>query len=105
MLHVLALDQIRQDRLRVELQSTGVGQCPSWDDLSKLPYLDAVCKETLRVYAMLLNTSVCTEAYHLQVLSGYATSQSVGLDFTPLAVRHVTDNLVRIALDKTSLFR
>ena len=104
MLHVLALDQIRQDRLRVELQSTGVGQCPSWDDLSKLPYLDAVCKETLRVCGTLSRTSVCTSAHHLQVLASYATSQSVGLDFTPLAVRHVTDK-VRIVLDKTSSFR
>ncbi|KZV60478.1 cytochrome P450 [Peniophora sp. CONT] len=52
MLHVLALDQPRQDRLRTELRGTTELQSPlPYDELCRLPYLDAVCKETLRLHA------------------------------------------------------
>jgi cytochrome P450 len=40
-----------QERLRLELMDTRVERRDiSYDDLMRLPYLDAVCKETLRLY-------------------------------------------------------
>ena len=49
-LHVLSLHPERQHRLRVELMDARVERRDiSYDDLMALPYLDAVCKETLRL--------------------------------------------------------
>ncbi|VDB91029.1 unnamed protein product [Peniophora sp. CBMAI 1063] len=50
-LHVLALDQRCQDCLREELRSVGDHHISAYEVLSQLPYLDAVCKETLRFYS------------------------------------------------------
>ncbi|KAI0289886.1 cytochrome P450 [Multifurca ochricompacta] len=51
-LQVLSLDLKRQEKLRLELiNARAEGQDLSYDDLMALPYLDAVCKETLRLYA------------------------------------------------------
>ncbi|THH17362.1 hypothetical protein EW146_g3432 [Bondarzewia mesenterica] len=51
-LHVLALDQERQQRLRQEVtRARAEGSDLSYNDLMALPYLGAVCKETLRLYA------------------------------------------------------
>jgi Cytochrome P450 len=49
-LHVLSLYPERQQRLRIELMDARVERRDiSYDDLMALPYLDAVCKETLRL--------------------------------------------------------
>lgn len=47
-LHLLSINQDIQDRLRAELQSAP----PSIDynDLNALEYLDAICREALRLY-------------------------------------------------------
>ncbi|KAF8483513.1 cytochrome P450 [Russula ochroleuca] len=51
-LHVLSLRPKSQERLRLEVMGARVERRDiSYDDLMKLPYLDAVCKETLRLYA------------------------------------------------------
>ncbi|KAI0747034.1 cytochrome P450 [Daedaleopsis nitida] len=52
-LHLLATHPHVQDKLRAELmEATGGGVTDlHHDDLVKLPYLDAVCRETLRVFA------------------------------------------------------
>jgi cytochrome P450 len=43
-----------QDRLREELkQAKADNDDLSYDDLVNLPYLDAVCRETLRLWALL----------------------------------------------------
>ena len=50
-LHLLALNQKTQSRLREELMAAREncgGQIP-YDELMQLPYLDAVIRETLRV--------------------------------------------------------
>ncbi|PIL34527.1 cytochrome P450 [Ganoderma sinense ZZ0214-1] len=54
-LHLLAQNPAVQNKLRAELVeargvSDGEADIP-YDDLMKLPYLDAVCRETLRVFA------------------------------------------------------
>jgi cytochrome P450 len=49
-LHLLAIHQDVQKRLREEIrEAQKLGQM-DYDKLVSLPYLDAVCRETLRVY-------------------------------------------------------
>lgn len=51
-LQLLCVHQQVQDRLREEIvaaQAANDGQDLCYDDLVKLPYLDAVCRETLRL--------------------------------------------------------
>ena len=52
-LHLLALNPDVQTKLRAEIVEAQGGDHSDlpYDDLVKLPYLDAVCRETLRVYA------------------------------------------------------
>ena len=54
-LHLLAQNPVVQEKLRAEIVEARGGPGgetdTSYDDLVKLPYLDAVCRETLRVYA------------------------------------------------------
>ena len=52
-LHLLAQNPDVQERLRAEIVEAQGGDRSdiAYDDLIKLPYLDAVCRETLRVYA------------------------------------------------------
>ncbi|KAJ7162851.1 cytochrome P450 [Mycena filopes] len=57
-LHVLAQDPDAQERLRAELTAAQQGGDDelSYDTLMQLPYLDAVCRETLRLYPPALIT-------------------------------------------------
>ena len=52
-LHLIAQNPSVQDKLRNELQTATAGGTADldYDGLMNLPYLDAVCRETLRVYA------------------------------------------------------
>ncbi|TFK81801.1 cytochrome P450 [Polyporus arcularius HHB13444] len=52
-LHLLAQNPSVQDKLRTELGAATAGGTADldYDGLMNLPYLDAVCRETLRVYA------------------------------------------------------
>ncbi|KAJ3516546.1 hypothetical protein NLJ89_g1046 [Agrocybe chaxingu] len=49
-LWLLANHQDVQDRLRAEVREARKQGDPSYDELVHLPYLDAVCRETLRLY-------------------------------------------------------
>ena len=50
-LQVLAEHPEEQEKLRSELAEARNGNDISYDALDKLAYLDAVCRETLRVYS------------------------------------------------------
>ena len=39
-----------QERLREELRTSGAAEGIPYNQLNQLPYLDAVCRETLRLY-------------------------------------------------------
>ncbi|EKM58812.1 uncharacterized protein PHACADRAFT_112917 [Phanerochaete carnosa HHB-10118-sp] len=59
-LHLLCLHPDVQERLRAELieaRSQNGGQDFEYDELVSLPYLDAVCRETLRLYPPVTFTS------------------------------------------------
>ncbi|PCH40495.1 cytochrome P450 [Wolfiporia cocos MD-104 SS10] len=49
-LQLLAQHSDVQDRLRKEILDAGAGEGLSYDELNHLPLLDAVCRETLRLY-------------------------------------------------------
>ncbi|KAH9923757.1 cytochrome P450 [Epithele typhae] len=50
-LHILASKKDAQTKLRNEILEAQAGTEVSYDTLMELPFLDAVCRETLRVYA------------------------------------------------------
>lgn len=45
-----------QNRLRAEITNNVPNDSPSYDELNALPYLDAVVRETLRLYAPVMGT-------------------------------------------------
>ncbi|KAJ3475173.1 hypothetical protein NLI96_g12014 [Meripilus lineatus] len=49
-LHLLAQHQSIQDKLRAELTAIDSSEDIPYDQLVELPYLDAICRETLRLY-------------------------------------------------------
>ncbi|KAI0328016.1 cytochrome P450 [Cubamyces sp. BRFM 1775] len=55
--HLLAERPDIQDKLRAEIIEACNGEILSHDNLIKLPFLDAVCRETLRLYAPVQFTS------------------------------------------------
>ncbi len=50
-LHLLSQHPAVQDKLRAEIAKACGGEDLAYDELVKLPYLEAVCRETLRLYA------------------------------------------------------
>lgn len=56
-LHLLTTHQDVQDKLRSEILEAGQGQDIPYDQLVDLPYLDAVCRETLRLCVTVLELS------------------------------------------------
>ena len=57
-LHMLAEHQDVQERLREEIRGArgaNDGEDLSYEQLSELPLLDAVCRETLRMWVVLLS--------------------------------------------------
>lgn len=49
LLHLITTHRSVQDRLRAEILDAQAGEAISYDQLMDLPYLDAVCRETLRL--------------------------------------------------------
>ncbi|KAI0057223.1 cytochrome P450 [Artomyces pyxidatus] len=79
LLHVLALHPEEQERLRQELitaWASGDQDELSYDVLVGLPYLDAICRETMRLYppATLLNR-VCRQDISVPLSQPITTSQ------------------------------
>ncbi|PSR81817.1 hypothetical protein PHLCEN_2v6248 [Hermanssonia centrifuga] len=50
-LHLLALNQDVQQKLRAEISEARNGEDLTFDQLMNLPFLDAVCRESLRLFA------------------------------------------------------
>nr|BED42989.1 cytochrome P450 monooxygenase [Trametes versicolor] len=50
-IHLLAENPDVQERLRAEIAEASGGEDLPYDDLVKLPYLEAICRETMRLYA------------------------------------------------------
>ncbi|KAI0671636.1 cytochrome P450 [Trametes maxima] len=67
-LHLLALNTEVQNKLRYELTDARerYGDAIPYDELMQLPYLDAVCRETLRLYAPV--TMMSRETHHDTVI-------------------------------------
>ncbi|KAH9852330.1 cytochrome P450 [Lenzites betulinus] len=51
-LYLIAQHQDVQDKMRAEILAAGDGKAIDYDVLVSLPYIDAVCRETLRLYPM-----------------------------------------------------
>lgn len=49
-LYLIAQHQDVQDKMRAEILAAGDGKAIDYDVLVSLPYIDAVCRETLRLY-------------------------------------------------------
>ena len=61
-LHLLAQHTDVQQKLRAEIVEAQGGEHTdiSYDNVIKLPYMDAVCRETLRLYApVMLSSRMC----------------------------------------------
>ncbi|PCH40528.1 cytochrome P450 [Wolfiporia cocos MD-104 SS10] len=56
-LYLLATHQDIQQDLREELIAAGAADNLSYDELNKLPLLDAVCRETIRLYPTVTNST------------------------------------------------
>ena len=56
LLHLLAMNPIAQEKLRQEIVEAQAGTEIAYDTLMNLPYLDAVCRETLRLYVLHFQT-------------------------------------------------
>ncbi len=60
-LHLLAQQPDVQERLRQEILRASSDGCPlSYDELHTLPFLDAVCRETLRLYVPIVSSLLHT---------------------------------------------
>lgn len=96
-LHLLAQHQDVQDKLREELAAVdgGKGQL-DYDDLHALPYLEAVCRETLRLYVH-SPASVAPFAHH-------SFAQIRSRDFRPARVRLLAFSPLHALTPHTSIF-
>ena len=68
-LHILAQNPEAQEKLRAEVTEAMGGDTAdiSYDDLVKLPYLDAVCRETLRLQPpVIMNARVYVLTFNLR---------------------------------------
>lgn len=63
-LEILADKQDVQEKLRAEIAEARNGQDIGYDQLIELPYLDAVCRETLRLSAFAITLSMCVLTPH-----------------------------------------
>ena len=60
LLHLLAAHSDVQNKLREEILEAQAGEAMSYEQIMGLPYLDAVCRETLRLYVSTLNVTLST---------------------------------------------
>ena len=62
LLHLLAAHSDVQNKLREEILEAQAGEAMSYEQIMGLPYLDAVCRETLRLYVRTVSVQ-CFSAF------------------------------------------
>ncbi|KAK7466282.1 hypothetical protein VKT23_005010 [Stygiomarasmius scandens] len=88
-LHLLATHPEAQDKLRQEvLNAQQNGQDLDYDTLTSLPYLDAICRETLRLYPPI--SHIVRHANQDTILP--LSSPIIGLDGTNITEIHLRKN-------------
>ena len=78
-LSLLAKHPEVQDKLRKEILEASKGEDLDYDSLVSLPYLDAVCRETLRLYVRTVCTvlfGVCLTHFTTATLLSHKYSES-----------------------------
>ena len=81
-LHLLAQHPDVQEKLRQELLDAGAADGLAYEELNRLPFLDSVCRETLRVYVPLLASGTIPKEHadlmsRIQLSSGSIVAPSV----------------------------
>ncbi|KAK7466274.1 hypothetical protein VKT23_005002 [Stygiomarasmius scandens] len=88
-LHLLSLHPDVQDKLRQEILEARKGnEDIPYDQLVSLPYLDAICRETLRIYAPLSHIFRSAKQDTILPLS----KPVIGVDGKPISEIHVPKN-------------
>lgn len=79
-LQLLAEHPDTQEKLRQELLHAGAADGLSYDELNRLPLLDSICHETLRVYVTFYPLAVVLITELPQIPTGDHSRQKVSLD-------------------------
>ncbi|KAJ3557572.1 hypothetical protein NP233_g11706 [Leucocoprinus birnbaumii] len=102
-LHQLCLHQDIQSKLRSEIRETQKEDGHlSYDKLSSLPYLDAVCRETFRVYPALYFSSLRTARKDIILPLSKPVTSVHGLPVTEIMVPNGTQIIIPILGCNTS---
>ncbi|KAH9936148.1 cytochrome P450 [Fomitopsis serialis] len=84
-LHLLAQHPTVQEKLREELLGAGAADGMQYDDLNRLPLLDSVCRETLRMYPPVTTLfRVATQDTVLPLSGPIYTTDGTRMDEIPL---------------------
>ncbi|KIM39744.1 hypothetical protein M413DRAFT_74240 [Hebeloma cylindrosporum] len=94
-LFLLSIHQDVQNKLRQEIREARKSGDLSYDELVALPYLDAVCRETLRVYPPLSTTSRTTRTNTLLPLSTPITGLD-GREMNAIPIPNNTNVIISI---------
>ena len=76
LLHVLATHTDIQEKLRKEILESQAGEEMSYEQIMGLPYLDAVCRETLRLYVSASSPAWCLAIENIWII-GMAPCRSL----------------------------
>lgn len=95
-LYLLATHQDVQDRLRKEIQEAQKYGELTYDQLVFLPYLDAVCRETLRVYPPINLAPMRTAQKDMVLPLSKPIQDSAGKEVTEILVQKGTNIVISV---------